>query len=131
MVLLLIQQNLGKRPIYFALTAGVGNRMGLDKYVLQEGIDFKLFPDTVALTPGRAQGPFNSLVDIPRSRTLATDMFRYSHLFERDTLQLDPTDDNIAGNLGFVFFPLGDTLRQAGHAPPAPVTSPHAIRLHH
>jgi hypothetical protein len=117
MVLRLIQENLGKRPIFFALTAGVGNRMGLDKYVLQQGIDFKLFPDTVPLTAERAQGPFNSLVDVPRTRTLATEMFRYAHLFERDTLTLDPTDDNIAGNLGFVFFTLGDAYRQAGDMP--------------
>jgi hypothetical protein len=117
MVLRLIQEQLGKRPIYFALTAGVGNRMGLDKYVLQEGIDFKLFPDTVVQTAGRTPGPFASLVDIERTKTLATSMFRYSHLFERDTLELDPTDDNIAGNLGFVFFTLGDAYRQAGDMP--------------
>ncbi|MFI5279420.1 MAG: DUF2723 domain-containing protein [Gemmatimonadales bacterium] len=117
MVLRLIQENLGKRPIFFALTAGVGNRMGLDKYVLQQGINFKLFADTVPEAAGRAQGPFNSLVDIERTRTLATEMFRYAHLFERDSLQLDPTDDNIAGNLGFVFFTLGDAYRQAGDMP--------------
>ncbi|MFI5206693.1 MAG: DUF2723 domain-containing protein [Gemmatimonadales bacterium] len=118
MVLRLIQENIGKRPIFFALTAGVGNRMGLDKYVLQQGIDFKLFPDTVPQTAGRTQGPFNSLVDVERTRLLATEMFRYAHLFERDTLELDPTDDNIAGNLGFVFFTLGDSYRQAGDMQP-------------
>jgi hypothetical protein len=44
-------------------------------------------------------------------------MFRYAHLFERDSLELDPTDDNIAGNLGFVFFTLGDAYRQQGDMP--------------
>src|SRR5262249_13522911 len=41
MVLRLIIENMGRRPIFFALTAGSGNRMGLDHYVLQQGINFK------------------------------------------------------------------------------------------
>ena len=117
MVLRLVMENLGRRPIFFALTAGTGNRMGLDRYVLQQGISFKLFPDTVAPGPGRVPGLFNSLVDVERTRTLVWDVYRYSHLFERDTLELEPTDDNIAGNLGFVFMALGDAYRQLGDVP--------------
>jgi hypothetical protein len=117
MVLRLIQENLGKRPIFFALTAGTGNRMGLDKYVTQQGISFKLWPDTVTMGPGRVQGLFNAPVDVERTRTLAWDVFRYARLFEADTLELDPTDDNIAGNLSFVYMTLGDAYRQTGDMP--------------
>jgi hypothetical protein len=114
MVLRIILENIGRRPIFFAMTAGTGNRMGLDKYVLQQGIHFKLFPDTVQLTAGHVPGLFNALLDVERTRVLAWDMFKYARLLERDTLVLEPTDDNIAGNLGFVFMSLGDAYRQLG-----------------
>ncbi len=115
MVLRLIQENLGKRPIFWALTAGQGNRMGLDRYITQQGIIFKLWPDTVSASPpGRVDGLFNALIDVERTRVLAWDVFRYARLFEADTLELDPTDDNIAGNLAFVYMSLGDAYRRNG-----------------
>jgi tetratricopeptide (TPR) repeat protein len=48
---------------------------------------------------------------------LAWDVFRYARLFESDALDLDPTDDNIAGNLAFIFMSLGDAYRQQGDIP--------------
>ena len=115
MVLRLILEQLGRRPIYFALTAGTGNRMGLDRYITQQGIAFKLWPDSQALGPGRTYfEPFRSIVDVERTRALAWDVFRYAGLFDVDSLRLDPTDDNIAGNLAFVFMTLGDSYRQMG-----------------
>jgi hypothetical protein len=114
MVLRLIQENLGKRPIFWALTAGTGNRMGLDRYITQQGIAFKLHADTVAVGPDRVPGLFNSVMDVERTRVLAWDVFRYARLFEATTLDLDPTDDNIAGNLAFIFMSLGDAYRQQG-----------------
>jgi len=114
MVLRLIMENLGRRPIFWALTAGTGNRMGLDRYISQQGIAFKLHPDTIGVGPDRVQGLFNSVMDVERTRTLAWDVFRYARLFEADALELDPTDDNIAGNLAFIFMSLGDAYRQTG-----------------
>ena len=114
MVLRLIIENLDRRPIFFSLTAGIGNRMGLDKYMLQEGFNFKMFPDTVAQGPGRVPGILQAVLDIERTRILAWDVYRYSHLFERDTLHLEPTDDNISSNLGIVFMSLGEAYRQLG-----------------
>jgi hypothetical protein len=117
LVLRLIQENLGKRPIYWALTAGTGNRMGLDQYISQQGIAFKLHPDTVSLSQDRVPGLFSSVMDIERTRVLAWEVFRYARLFDVDTLRLDPTDDNIASNLGIVFMTLGDAYRQQGDIP--------------
>jgi len=115
MVLRLIQENFGRRPIYFALTAGNANRMGLDRYVTQEGLAFKLHNDVVQSGPGVAQGLFGTLVDVERTRRLTWDVYRYARLFQADSLRLDPTDDNIAGNLAFVFMTLGDAYRQQGN----------------
>src|SRR5262249_23924143 len=47
LILALIQRNMGKRPIVFALTAGTGNRQGLDGYVVEQGLGFLLMPDSV------------------------------------------------------------------------------------
>jgi hypothetical protein len=117
MVLRLIQENLGKRPIHFALTAGNANRMGLDQYTTQQGLNFKLHPDSVALGGGLADGRslFGPAIDVERTRQLAFEVYRYSGLFEVDSLKLDPTDDNIAGNLAFVFMTLGEAYRQQGN----------------
>ncbi len=115
MVLRLIQENLGKRPIYFAITAGTGNRQSLDRYVAQEGLAFKLHPDTVRQGPSVVPGLFNALVNVPRTHDLAWNVYRYAGLFDVDTLRLDPTDDNIAGNLAFIYMTLGDAYRQLGN----------------
>ena len=115
MVLRIIQEQLGKRPIFWALTAGVGNREGLDGYLLQEGTSFKLMPDSVRVDPPRVvEGLFNSAIDVERTRVLAWDIFRYAKLFQAGKLDLEPTDDNIAGNLAFIFMSLGDAYRRTG-----------------
>jgi hypothetical protein len=118
MVLRLIQENLGRRPIFFALTAGTGNRMGLDRYAAQQGLAFKLFPDTVVLGPQfadlRGLWGVPAAMDVERTRQLAWDVYRYARLFDVDTLKLDPTDDNIAGNLSINFLALGLIYQQRG-----------------
>jgi hypothetical protein len=118
MVLRLIQENLGKRPIFFALTAGTGNRMGLDRYVAQQGLAFKLFPDTIALGDRyvdlRALWGVPAAMDVERTRQLAWEVYRYARLFEVDSLRLDPTDDNIAGNLSIPYLALGLIYQQRG-----------------
>src|SRR5262249_34989320 len=71
MVLRLIQENLGRRPIYFALTAGGANRMHLDRFMIQQGLAFKLTPDTVAfdsnVVDGRSIWGTSVGFDIPRT----------------------------------------------------------------
>jgi len=114
MVLRLIIENMGKRPIYFAITAGVGNRQGLDAYVKQEGLNFKLMNDSLVPGPNFVPSLFG-MVDIERTRVLTQEVYRYGGLFTVDTLRLDPTDDNIAGNLAFPLLALGDAYRQTGN----------------
>ena len=117
MVLRLIQENLGRRPIFFAMTAGEGNRQGLDGYVVQQGLAFKLMPDSVRPAPGIAPGPFHAFVDLERTRVLANDIYRYALLMEQDKLQLEPTDESIANNLAYVFYSLGAAYQTAGDTP--------------
>jgi hypothetical protein len=115
MTLRLIQENLGRRPIYFALTAGGGARLGLDRFVVQQGMAFKLTADTVQAGPNMVQGIWNSFMDLDRTRVLVWDLYRYARLFDVDSLELEPTTANIAGNLSFPYLGLGEAYRLRGH----------------
>ncbi len=114
MTLRLIQENLGRRPIYFALTAGGGARLGLDKFVVQQGMAFKLMSDTVQAGPNMVPGIWNSLMDLDRTRVLVWDLYRYARLFDVDSLDLEPTTANIAGNLSFPFMGSGKRTGSVG-----------------
>lgn len=114
LVLRLITENWGRRPIYFSLTAGAGNYVNLEEYFTQEGILFRLnvaeAPDSTRLQTGIMGMP----VDIPRADSLIWNIYRYAGLLEADTLALDPTNRNIATNLSYAIFSLGQAYMLAG-----------------
>ena len=114
LVLRLITENWRQRPIYFSLTAGAGNYVNLEEYFTQEGILFKLNvqspPDSANLQPGIMGVP----VDIPRADSLLWSVYRYAGLLEADTVILDPTSRNIATNLSYAIFSLGQAYLLAG-----------------
>jgi hypothetical protein len=131
----LIRENWEQRPVYFAMTAGVGQWMNMERYLTQEALAFKLniagMPDSSRLAPGLFGADVR--VDVPRTQMLVDDVYRYAGLFEADTLALDPTSENIALNLSYVFYglgqaydPLGDdersieNLRRGYHLNPIP-----------
>ncbi len=114
LVLRLITENWRRRPIYFSLTAGAGNYVDLEEYFTQEGILFRLnvedAPDSTRLQPGIMGVP----VDIPRADSLLWNVYRYAGLLEADTVVLDPTSRNIATNLSYAIFSLGQAYMLAG-----------------
>jgi hypothetical protein len=128
-VLRIIQENLGKRPIYFALSAGEGARMGLDAFVVQQGLAFKLMPDSVRPGPRRLPGPLGSLVDVDRTRDLLWGTFRYGRLLQADSLRLDPTSQSPAANLYFAFLGMGGAYEQLGRGDSALANYRAAYRL--
>jgi hypothetical protein len=110
----LIQENAGERPIYWSTTAGSSNWIGLDDYLIQEGMALRLYyvaedPDLERLAPGLWVP-----VDVPRTDSLAWDIYEYARLFEVDSLALDPTNRNIAGNLSLPFLVLGGAYQSLG-----------------
>lgn len=115
LILRLIQQNVGKRPIYFSLTAGSGSWLGLQSYLTQQGLALKLHadhpPDSSRLAPGLAGFP---PVDVPRTDSLVWDVYRYARLPEADTLDLEPTARNIATNLSIPPLALGQAYQLRG-----------------
>ncbi len=113
----LIRENWDKRPIYFSLTAGSGNWLQLEKYLTQQALVLRLNvespPDIDRLAPGVLSGV---LVDVPRSDSLAWHHYRYAGLLDADTLALDPWNRNIATNLSYVMYSLGQAYLARGDA---------------
>jgi len=96
-----LQQNLGRRPIVWAATAGRGFA-GLGDYVVQRGLGFELLParpDTTAsdLDLHRLAGV---PLDVPTSERLVFDTYRYAGLVERGAEGLESTSSGVAATLG-------------------------------
>jgi hypothetical protein len=114
LMLRLILENWNHRPIYYAITAGNGNWMQLDDYLTQEALLLRVNvttpPDTSRLRPGVMNVP----LDVPRTDSLVWDVYRYGALFDVDSLKLDPTSRNIATNLSFPYYALGQAYAMDG-----------------
>jgi hypothetical protein len=112
----LMQENLRRRPIYYSITAGSGNWLGLHPYMVSEGLMIRVHlaapPDSSIMVAGSVLG---IPVNVPRTDSLVHHVYRYGGLFDVDTLALDPTHRNIATNLGLPFLALGQGLEVFGH----------------
>jgi uncharacterized membrane protein YhaH (DUF805 family) len=115
----ILQQNLGRRPIVWALTTGDAY-LGLRDYVVQRGLGFELVtarPDTTggALVGG---GIGNVPFDFPITDSLAWQTYRYGSLLTGDTRRLESTSASMASSLSipftllaFEYDRLGDTTK--------------------
>ncbi len=99
-----IQENLGRRPLVWSVTAGrfFG---GLDDRVLQQGLGYRLVPvppDTTA--PGIAPGTVGGIpVDVPRTTQLAWETYRYADLLAEGSGSLETTEASMARALALPF----------------------------
>ncbi|MFQ5703482.1 MAG: DUF2723 domain-containing protein [Gemmatimonadales bacterium] len=72
----LIRDNLGKRPIYLSRTTGnYGERMGLKKYLLSQGMVRKLMSEPIEPGHGITAAGMLGWVDVERSRALLFDVY--------------------------------------------------------
>jgi hypothetical protein len=104
LTLSVVQQNVGRRPIVWAITTGRGFG-GLGQYVVQQGLGFNLRtgpPDTTspALDTRRLAG---APLDIPTTERLVWDTYRYAGLSEGDVTKLESTSASIASTLSLPF----------------------------
>jgi hypothetical protein len=107
MSLSLVQQNIGRRPIVWAVTAG-RSFAGLGDYVVQRGLGFHLgtaLPDTTgpALDLRRLAG---APLDLPVTEALVYGTYRYAGLLEAGAVGLDPTSASAAASLSLPFVQL-------------------------
>ncbi len=97
-----VQQNVGRRPIVWGITAG-REFAGLGEYVVQQGLGFRLEttrPDSSspALDFRRLAG---APLDIPTTERLVWETYRYAGLLEGDVNRLESTSASIASTLSF------------------------------
>ena len=111
----IIQENMGRRPIAWALTAG-SEIKGLAPYVLQQGLVFSLQPgavDTNSPSVDRRR-MFDQLLDVPITDRLMWDTYRYGGLERGAQAILDPTSRGIASELAMPFAQLGSAYEERG-----------------
>ncbi len=102
-----VQQNIGRRPIVWGITAG-REFAGLAEYVIQQGLGFTLQttrPDTTSasLDTRRLAGV---PLDLPTTERLVWETYRYAGLLEDDVGRLESTSASIASTLSFPFVQL-------------------------
>jgi hypothetical protein len=99
-----VQHNVGRRPIVWAITSGRGFG-GLAEYVVQQGLGFALRtakPDTTSpsLDLRRLAG---APLDIPTTERLLWETYRYAGLLEGDVTRLESTSASIASTMSLPY----------------------------
>jgi len=111
----IVQQNVGRRPIVWAITAG-REFAGLGEYVVQQALGFSLQPSrpdtsSPALDLRRlASAP----LDVPTSERLVWETYRYAGLLQGDVTRLESTTASIASTLSFPFVQLAHAYSDRG-----------------
>jgi hypothetical protein len=99
-VLRLLQDNLGRRPIAWSLTTG-GEYLGLDRYLVQQGLVMRL--DTAVVDTTRADLDYRRILgmplDVATTDRLAWETYRYAGMLTDAPKELEPTAAGIASNL--------------------------------
>lgn len=115
LALRVIQQNFGRRPIGWGLTAA-GTTYGLDRFVLQRGLAMMLEPVPVDTTNPAydRRRLMGALLDIPVTDRLMMETYRYAELLERPKRALENTASGIASTMGLPFTQLAFALEERG-----------------
>jgi hypothetical protein len=111
-----VQQNVGRRPIVWGITAG-REFAGLTDYVIQQGLGFTLQtsrPDTTAaaLDTRRLAGV---PLDLPTTERLVWETYRYASLLTGDVGRLESTSSSIASTLSFPFVQIAYAYSSRGN----------------
>ena len=129
LTLRMIQENVGRRPIYFSASAGSDPWVRLGDTLVQEGLAYRLYsdkkPDGSRVIDSGGRIP----IDLARTDSLAWDVFRYAELFAADSLQLDPTNGRIAAHMGNMFIALAQAHDTVGNREAALKNLEHAYHL--
>ena len=116
-VLFVIMEAWGDRPIYFAATTNSHGRLGLARYTARQGVAFKLMTPEELQQPGivpfaqndRYAPMFGNAIDLERTRTLLWDTFVHRDLIDRDHW-VDGSTRGIPTYYGWAHFALASAL---------------------
>ncbi len=116
----ILQQNAGRRPIAWSVTAA-GRLFGLQPHLVMQGLALVLPmvpPDSTGLSQGLSQDPSSPRIDLEATRRLASESWRYGRLLDARSGTLDPTNAAMAATLalpmvqaGAGYFLRGDTAK--------------------
>ncbi len=115
LALRVIQQNFGRRPIGWGLTAA-GSTYGLDRFVVQRGLAMMLEPVPVDTTNPAydRRRLMGAPLDIQGTERLMLETYRYADLLERPKRALENTASGIASTMGLPFTQLAFALEERG-----------------
>lgn len=115
LVLRLVQENVGRRPIAWSTTTG-RDFVGLDRYLVQQGLVYRLEAVPTDSDPAwqDSRRLFGNALDAATSDRLLWQTYRYAGLLSGDLSRLDPTSRGIAANLSFPFTQLAFLYRARG-----------------
>ena len=115
LALRVIQQNFGRRPIGWGLTAA-GSTYGLDRFVVQRGLAMMLEPvpvDTTSPAYDRRR-LMGAPLDIQATERLMMETYRFAELLERPKQALENTASGIASTMGLPFTQLAFAVEERG-----------------
>jgi hypothetical protein len=130
MMIRVMQQNLGRRPIIWSITAG-RSFVGLGDRALEQGLGYAILPTPPDTTlPGIATNVIGQWpVDVQRTDSLAWHTYRYAQLLEGDPARLDPSVEVQARALSYPFTVLGFAYAEQGKMDTALASLARAVQL--
>ena len=114
---LLIRDNLGKRPIYFAWSAGSypDNTLGLGPYLLSQGMVRRVMPTPIVEGPGIRMTQSFRYVDVDRTRALLFGVYHpEAAARERAAGWVDEPSASILGLYYLIYGGASEFLREMG-----------------
>jgi hypothetical protein len=114
--LAIIRDAMGERPIHFASTAGLASTLGMDRWVVRQGLTARLRIEDLEEADGVIRTGANlggEYIDLDLSLALADEVFQYRGLRERD-IWADRSTLNIPWHFYFLFLQLADASLRDG-----------------
>lgn len=111
----ILQENLGRRPIAWALSAA-GNFYQLEPYLVQQGLAVRVLPAPVDTTSPRfdLRRMMGAPLDLAATDSLLLGTYRYADLLAGDPRDLESTARSTAGTMGVVFTQMAYAMEVRG-----------------
>ncbi|HEU4698089.1 MAG TPA: DUF2723 domain-containing protein [Gemmatimonadales bacterium] len=115
LTLRVLQQNAGRRPVVWSVTAG-RNFAGLDGHVVQQALGYRLETTPIDTTSPRydLRRLAGAPLDVPLTVRLAWETYRYGELPGADLSRLETTDASFAATLSLPFTQLAYAYQTRG-----------------
>ena len=112
LALAIIQDSIGERPIHFASTGSQARSIGLDPFVVRQGLAAKLRLEDLESASGIVKvsdAVGGEWLDLEKSMVLANDVFTYRGLRDRD-IWADRATLNIPWHFYFLYLQMADAV---------------------